>query len=415
MRCIRIPESVLLPLSKCIDDIFIPSIFSEDVNVKISGLTREILELPCRLGGLAIPDPSKEAALSFSAATSANRSLIESLISGDYRKKDSPYNKQKHHIQKAKAKQQKEAQVKQISERIKKDLRDCKSVEWAKIVLKLLEMNSQNGASSALAVIPLAQYGFTLNSMEFRDLLSVRFNLPIRNLPQTCACGNKNSMQHASSCRMGGFRTRQHNQTVTLWGELLCAAGATNLRNEMIIRAKNNDSDPAVSPLIRSDIAVDDGNSNTTHFDVTLVNPIAPSHITKPVASAFKNAEHQKNRKYKQVIKENLKQNFSPLVHNSITGLPQLAANQLFKDLVQDIANNTDQLYCDVMISYRIRLAIAAARTMSQNLRGNRRKPRRLFQLSQPHNYTETLIAWKLQNYGGDSWSEGISDYICYK
>ena len=62
------------------------------------------------------------------------------------------------------------------------------------------------------------------------------------------------------------------------------------------------------------------------------------------------------------------------------------------------------------MISYRVRLAIAAARTMSQNLRSNRRKPRRLFQLSQPHNYTETLIAWKIQNYGGDSWSDGISD-----
>ena len=66
--------------------------------------------------------------------------------------------------------------------------------------------------------------------------------------------------------------------------------------------------------------------------------------------------------------------------------------------------------FCDIALaaaSARVRLAIAAAKTMSQNLRGNRSKPRKMLQFSQSHRFTETLIAWKIRNYGGDFWSDG--------
>ena len=161
------------------------------------------------------------------------------------------------------------------------------------------------------------------------------------------------------------------------------------------------------TPALRSDIAVDDDYNNTTHYDVTNVNPISKSHIENKATSVFKAAEQMKNMKYKQVIKDQLKHDFVPLVHNSITGLPQLGAEKLFKQLIRNVANHTDQHYPDVMISYRVRLAIAAAKTMSQNLRGNRSKPRKMIQFSQSHRFTETLIAWKIRNYGGDFWSDG--------
>ena len=98
------------------------------------------------------------------------------------------------------------------------------------------------------------------------------------------------------------------------------------------------------------------------------------------------------------------------MVHNGITGLPQLKAQKLFKELVTVIAHKSDQHQSDVTLSYRIQFSFAAVRNMSLKLRGNKVKPRKPLQLSHTHTYTETLIAWKVRNFGGDFWSDGVEE-----
>ena len=65
------------------------------------------------------------------------------------------------------------------------------------------------------------------------------------------------------------------------------------------------------------------------------------------------------------------------------------------------------------MVAYRARLALAAAKAMSQNLRGNRVRPAKsnYTSLFHPHSFSETLLAWRIRNNGGDSWSHENLDF----
>ena len=73
---------------------------------------------------------------------------------------------------------------------------------------------------------------------------------------------------------------------------------------------------------------------------------------------------------------------------------------------VGSVANRTDQSYANVMVAYRARLAVVAIKAMSRNIRGNRVIPKKNLNFHKFHNFSETLIAWNIRDYGGDSWSD---------
>ena len=49
-----------------------------------------------------------------------------------------------------------------------------------------MEQARDKGASSWLNAIPLKDKGFDLNKEEFRDSLRLRYNLPLKDLPNQC-------------------------------------------------------------------------------------------------------------------------------------------------------------------------------------------------------------------------------------
>ena len=72
---------------------------------------------------------------------------------------------------------------------------------------------------------------------------------------------------------------------------------------------------------------------------------------------------------------------------------------------------NFHATYSNVMVAYRARLALAAVKAMSQNLRGNRVRPKSNNGFFHPDNISETLLAWRIRNNGGDSWSHENLDF----
>ena len=82
-------------------------------------------------------------------------------------------------------------------------------------------MAKQRGASSWLTVLPLAEYGFTLNQAAFHDALALRYGWTPRDLPSTCDCGKQFSVQHALSCAKGGFTIVRHNEIRDVTASLL--------------------------------------------------------------------------------------------------------------------------------------------------------------------------------------------------
>ena len=51
-----------------------------------------------------------------------------------------------------------------------------------------IEMYLEKGASNWLSALPLKEAGFSLNKLEFRDAIPLRYDLPVPRLPDICAC-----------------------------------------------------------------------------------------------------------------------------------------------------------------------------------------------------------------------------------
>ena len=77
--------------------------------------------------------------------------------------------------------------------------------------LKAIQDAKMPGASSWLGVLPLAEFGFTLNKGEFRDALSLRYGRSLKGLPAMCPCRQKYNVTHALDYKKGGFVTMCHN------------------------------------------------------------------------------------------------------------------------------------------------------------------------------------------------------------
>ena len=74
------------------------------------------------------------------------------------------------------------------------------------------EANQQTGSYNWLTTLPLAEYNYNLNKEQFWDTLRLRYNWNIPRTPTECACGSKFTVQHALSCKKGGFITLRHNE-----------------------------------------------------------------------------------------------------------------------------------------------------------------------------------------------------------
>ena len=80
-------------------------------------------------------------------------------------------------------------------------------------LLPSVNQGRDKGASSWLpSCMPLREQGLlALNKQEFRDLLRMRYNLPLEELPSSCTCGSAFSVNHALSCKKGGFVAQRHD------------------------------------------------------------------------------------------------------------------------------------------------------------------------------------------------------------
>ena len=62
---------------------------------------------------------------------------------------------------------------------------------------------------------------FHLSKREFWDAVTIRYTWPLKRLPAKCPCGDKFDLQHALSCKKGGFVAQRHNELRDLAADLL--------------------------------------------------------------------------------------------------------------------------------------------------------------------------------------------------
>ena len=86
---------------------------------------------------------------------------------------------------------------------------------------RTVKLSQEKGSSSWLSIIPLKEMGFTLNKKEFHDVVSLRYDWEIKDIPSKCVCGEQFDVNHAMICMKGGFVVQRHNELRDLEAELL--------------------------------------------------------------------------------------------------------------------------------------------------------------------------------------------------
>ena len=76
---------------------------------------------------------------------------------------------------------------------------------------RLLELIQEQGASSWLTTLPIPDEGYNLTKWLFWGLILIRYEWALQRLPINWECGASFDLQHALSCKIGGFISIRHN------------------------------------------------------------------------------------------------------------------------------------------------------------------------------------------------------------
>ena len=85
----------------------------------------------------------------------------------------------------------------------------------------LNNITQEKGVSNWLKAYPISDQGYDLNKQQFWSCVCLRYGWRLTNIPSICSCGSNVDIQHAMSCKKGGFITIRHNDLRDLTANLL--------------------------------------------------------------------------------------------------------------------------------------------------------------------------------------------------
>ena len=166
---------------------------------------RDRCALPTRHGGLGIPHPVKLATQEWEASHALTGSLQKALLERAEHFRIDPRAIQTNRMARLHARDQ---DLRQTADEMAKDLsgRAARGFEEARL----------RGGSSWLSFAPLDALGLSLDRQTFRDAVALRMGVELPDgLPSTChSCGSATDLDHALSCKKGGWVVRRHNEVV---------------------------------------------------------------------------------------------------------------------------------------------------------------------------------------------------------
>ena len=186
----------------------IPAILRRPVNAQ----ERNLLTLPCRFGGLGLPNPSSRASQhqSSRALTAPLTSLI--LSQNNIMRLGTAI----HDVRtvKKQVKVVADASIRTEAVLLSSSSADAE-LQW------VIALASEKGASSWLTCRPLKRHGLSLTKGEFRDGIHLRYGWLPQRLPSSCSCGATFTEAHTLSCPTGGFPSVWHNEVRDLTASML--------------------------------------------------------------------------------------------------------------------------------------------------------------------------------------------------
>lgn len=165
--------SNLLRLEKAIREKLLPKFTGR---MPPGDIERDVFELPARLGGLNIMNPSKSSETKFYEASALSKPIMEKLLSGD------PTLTGVHTAQLSQQKILKKVREDTLKQHRQQLLTQITDNDFSRSI----ELASEKGASNWLTVLPIEEHGFSLPKQAFRDAVSLRYNWEASNSPSHC-------------------------------------------------------------------------------------------------------------------------------------------------------------------------------------------------------------------------------------
>ena len=355
-------QSLLQTLEDAIHQLLIPALTGRS---PCSKTERDILSLPSRLGGLGILNPSANSHSSFHASVTLTAPLVN-LITAQNLNGSVPLDL----IFEAKKNIRNSNRLREVC--LASELDSVLSVDQK----RKIALAKEKGSSSWLTVLPIKEHGFFLNKGEFRDALHFRYGWDIRNAPQSCICGSSFSIDHALTCKRGGFQILRHNEIRDMTAKLLsevCHSVATEPPLQPLSGETFTYSSAIVGAEERLDIKARGfwNLAQDAYFDVRVFHPNAPCYRSKDVAAACKQHESAKKREYNQRVQHVEHGVFTPLVFTT-TGSMGKEGTTFYKRLADMLSRKQEKPYSVVMGWLRCRLTFALLRSAILCIRGTR-------------------------------------------
>ena len=164
---------------------------------------------------------------------------------------------------------------------------------------RLNDINQEPGTSSWMSSLLLEDEGYVLNRQLFWDLIHIRYDWELTRLPENCVCGMKFGLQHALSCKNGGFVTIRHNQvrniTATLLNEI-----CNDVQIEPQLQSFSGEHFDAKTANKHEDARLDISargfrcSGQKALFEVRVFNPIASRYKNTPLSKCYTINENEK-------------------------------------------------------------------------------------------------------------------------
>ena len=365
--CIKtVPDisELLQPLEDVIRCTLLPAL------LKISppnDVTRKLIALPPRWGGLGIFVPTVQCELEYTASLDITRPLSSCIGSRQ------PFD----YFEMKSAQYSKKSATRLSRQSLHSDSSSALRTQLDNTLQTAVDQATIRGASTWLSALPLSEYGFALHKAAFHDAMALRYGWPLHRTPAHCACGTTFSVDHALLCPKGGLPSLRHNEIRDLTASLLTeVCHQVQVEPELQAVCDPGAFSQATANIqegARLDIAMNGfwgGRTERCFVDVRVFNPYAPSNAGS-ITSAYRRHENIKRRAYGQRIREVEHASFTPIVMSATGGLAS-EATTFYRRLASLLASKWGDEYCVVMGWLRCSLSFSLLRSAIACVRGAR-------------------------------------------
>ena len=195
-----------------------------------------------------------------------------------------------------------------VQQRIKDTIRSCKhnnqkeeaknlQIQLPSPLQRSMKLSQERGASAWLTSLPIDDHGFALHKSAFMDALSLRYGWSLQNSKSHCSCGHLFSVEHALTCKTGGFPIIQHNEVRDItasWLSEICHGVAIGPHLQPLTEEVLSHNSAIIDDRARLNVAMygflggGGGRFKKAFIDVRMFNPCAKSNCQSPLTSAYR-------------------------------------------------------------------------------------------------------------------------------